>query len=57
MTDKSGKLSVNTLENYKESMVSHIAGDDVISFEEKKDIERKTNGHCVQLGRILKLGE
>ena len=57
MTDKSGKMSVNTRENYVESMQKHIKDDPVMSWEEKEKLERNINGHTLQLGRILEVGE
>ena len=57
MTDKSGKMSVNTRENYVESMQKHIQDDPVMSWEEKEKLERNINGHTLQLGRILEVGE
>ena len=35
----------------------HYSKDEVITMDEKNNIERKLNGHCLQLGRILKVGE
>ena len=56
--DKSGKMSVTTPENYIESMQPHIQNDMVlISWDEKCNIEKKLNCHCLQLGCILKIGE
>ena len=57
MTDKSGRLSVDKPENYIESMSPHYRNDEEISMQEKNNIEKKLNGHCLQLGRILKVGE
>ena len=56
-TDKSGRLSVTTKEAYVEAMQPHVTNDAVIDLEERAGIERKLNGHTLQLGRILMLGE
>ena len=57
MTDKSKKMSVNTRENYIQSMQQHIQEDEVLSWKEKEKIENNLNGHTIQAGRILKVGE
>ena len=56
-TDKSSRLSVTTKEEYVASMEPHVANDDIITLEEKKEIEHNLNGHTIQLGRILKIGK
>ena len=56
-TDKSGRLSVTTKESYVQAMQPHVTNDIVIDLEERADIERKLNGHTLQLARILMLGE
>ena len=55
-TDKSGRLSVTTKEAYVEAMQPHVASDTTINLDERADIERKLNGHTLQLGRILRIG-
>ena len=55
-TDKSGRLAVNTIENYVESMEPHIANDKIITIEDKKATEDILNGHSIQFGRILEVG-
>ena len=56
-TDKSSMLSVNTVENYVDSMEAHVSKDTIISIEDKKHTEDVLNGHTIQLGRILRVGE
>ena len=56
-TDKSGKLACESRDQYIASMQPHIANDQVISLEEKNNIENNINGHCIQFGRILKIGQ
>ena len=56
-TDKSGKLSINSRENYINRMEPHFANDKIISWDEKEKISHLLNGHTLQLGRILKLGD
>ena len=57
LTDKSGQLCVDTKDNYVASMQPHIENDLVISLEERDKTERILNGHCIQLTRILKMGQ
>ena len=57
MTDKSGKLCANTKENYVASLQPHIENDSVITLKEKIKTENNLNAHCVQLARILRIGE
>ena len=56
-TDKSGKLSVNTLDNYLDKLRPHTIDDELISWKDKEDIERNLNAHSIQLGRILMIGK
>ena len=57
LTDKSGQLCVDTKDNYVASMQPHIQNDPVISLEERDKTERVLNGHCIQLTRILRMGQ
>ena len=56
-SDKSGKLCVNSVENYVAAMEPHIKNDPVITLSDKNTTERVLNGTTLQLGRILKMGE
>ena len=56
-TDKSGKLSVNTLDNYIHKMQPHISNEELISWTDKQKIENVLNGHTIQFGRILRIGD
>ena len=38
-------------------MEPHINSDNTITLGMRKDIENSMNGHCLQLGRIIKLGQ
>ena len=38
-------------------MEPHIKNKAVISLDDRKSIEDSLNGHCLQFGRILKMGE
>ena len=49
-TDKTGKITVTTPERYIASMQPHVANDVIITWKEKESIERRLNGHCIQLG-------
>ena len=56
-TDKSGKLACESRDHYVASMEPHVANDPVITLEERKDLENRLNGHSLQFGRMLKIGE
>ena len=56
-SDKSGKLCVNSVENYVAAMEPHIKNDPVITLSDKNTTERVLNGTTLQLGRILRMGE
>ena len=56
-TDKSGQLAVITPESYISSMQPHIEGNPEISWEDKMSLERELNGHSLQLGCSLKIGD
>ena len=55
-TDKSGKLACETIDTYTASMEPHVNKDAVIDLDKRKDVENSLNGHCLQLGRIVKIG-
>ena len=55
-TDKSGKGSLNSTENYFSSAAKHTTGDPVVGPEVVKANERVLNSHSWQLGRALGLG-
>ena len=50
-------MCIDTPENYVRSMTPHTNSDPIVPWDEKTDLERKLNGHTLQLGRILKVGE
>ena len=56
-TDKSGKLACESRDQYIASMEPHVSKDSIISLEDRTKLERQLNGHTLQLGRILKIGE
>ena len=56
-SDKTGKMVANTRENYIDRMETHVSNDRVINWEEKESIEKTLNGHSIQMGRLLKIGE
>ena len=55
-TDKSGRFSVDTIENYKEAVSCHVGGDTVITIKEHKMIEEIANAHARCWVRILGAG-
>ena len=56
-TDKSGRLAVTSEEKYVTSMQPHIKDEAVVTMKDRHDTERTLNGHTLQLGRILGVGE
>ena len=56
MTDKSGNLSADTKENYKESMQTHVEQDKVVTREEHDSVEKVMNAHSKQICRVLMIG-
>ena len=56
-TDKSGALSVDTPENYIESMKPHLEGTVESSEEEYEKTEKLLNAHMQNWGRIVKFGK
>ena len=56
-TDKTGKLTLDTLENISKKMNKHISDDKVIDEKGVKRLENKLNRHMEFWSRILKLGE
>ena len=57
MTDKSNNLNVDTKENYKEAMKSHIENDEVITKKQHDEREKVLNAHGKQMMRVLRVGE
>ena len=56
-SDKTGQLVANTKENYIDRMQEHINNDRVLDWKEKETKENHLNGHAIQMGRWLKIGE
>ena len=56
-TDKSGKLTLDILENISNKMDKHIKDDKVLNEKEVKKLENKLNRHMEFWVRILKPGE
>ena len=55
-TDKSAKLTVDSVANYMEALDKH-SGDDVIIEDAKvKDIEKNMNQHLSQFNRMFNVG-
>ena len=55
-TDKSGRLSVDTPENYRQSSLVHVEQDVVISELEAESIEKEISAHSEAWLRILGIG-
>ena len=56
-TDKTGKLTLDTLENTSKKMDKHICNDKVLTVKEVKRLENKLNKHMNYWSRILKPGQ
>ena len=56
-SDKSGKLTVDSLENYSEAILGHTEADVEIGMEDVKKIEENMNDHLRQLNKIFNVGE
>ena len=55
ITDKSGRLTIDTPENYNEAMKVHLKDDPIISHKEKDMLERQcsvTAGHMIKVFNI-----
>ena len=56
-TDKSGRFSLDTTENYKRSCEEHIQNDTIIMAGQYKKLEQEMNAHSVMRTRILQAGK
>ena len=56
-TDKTGKHSIDTHQNYVDKMQVHIGKDAVITEQEKERCVRECNGHSAFWRRIVGLGD
>ena len=56
-TDKTGKLTLDTLENVAEKMDKHIKNDKVINEKKVRGLENKMNRHMDGWTKFLKPGE
>ena len=56
-TDKSGRLSVDTPENYRQSSLVHVEQDVVVSEVEVQGIEKDISAHSEAWSRILCIGK
>ena len=55
-TDKSGRFSIDTPENYVEAVKPHTANDEEIESEKVKKIETKVNQHMRQFNKMFQVG-
>ena len=57
-TDKSGRFSIDTKNNYKEACAKHVPEEDsVVSEEVYQEYQKEINAHSSMWTRILKAGE
>ena len=56
-TDKSGRFSVDTMDNYREACSAHVEGDQTITVELHEKAQKMANTHSTMWVRIFKAGE
>ena len=56
-TDKSGKFSIDTIENFSTKMQPHLEESILVDRESVLSIEEEFNARSICWGRILKIGE
>ena len=56
-TDKSGKLCLNTMENYISQGRSHINGDREVQWREVQQIQKRITAHARVMVKIFNVGE
>ena len=56
-TDKSGKLAIDTPNNYKETATPHIEGDEEVTVEEYEETEKLINAHSVFWLQMLQVAK
>ena len=56
-TDKSGKLVLDTLQNFNESMKPHYENENEVSIETVSQSETQLNNHVRSITKMLKMGE
>ena len=55
-TDKTGKLAIDTIENYSEKLKKHIKNDKIVESKMVKKIEKNLNKHADYWVRITQAG-
>ena len=56
-TDKSGRMSIDTKDNYREACQPHISEDEIITEETHLQLQDQANAHATFWTRILRSGE
>ena len=56
-TDKSGRFSVDSMENYREACKPHFTNDATIDEDEHLRLQKEMNAHSTMWTRILRTGE
>ena len=56
-TDKSSRLSVQTLQSYVESTLPHVENDRPVSQAQLSTSEKILNGHTLQIARTFQVGQ
>ena len=56
-TDKTGRLAVDTKENYIAATLPHIVGDELVDEKEHETLQKEINAHTTMWLRISKAGE
>ena len=55
-TDKSVKFTVDTTNNYKQTVQKHTEGDDIVDEETVRKLEKENNMNLSRLNRTFKVG-
>ena len=55
-TDKTGKFSVDSVENHQEALMEHVQNDTKINVEKVRKLEKKCNSHLKQLNKMFGVG-
>ena len=55
-TDKTGKFSVDTVENHQDALMEHVANDTKINRKKVRILEKKCNSHLKQFNRMFGVG-
>ena len=55
-SDKSGRFTADSVENYTAALSEHVTGDTVINKKKVRDTEKNMNHHLKQFNRMFRVG-